>query len=465
MSARDDTFAELRPLVRLAWPVITAELGWMAMGLVDTIIVGRLGAEAIGAVSIGSGVFYAFAIFGIGMLLGLDYVVANAFGRGAVRDAHHALVDGVWLAAALAVALTLGLRVVAPLLPAMGVQPAVAAGGVPYLVAVSWSLPPLLLFTAIRRYLQALGRVQAIMIAVVSANVVNAAACTVLVFGLLRAPALGATGAGWATTISRLYMFAYLAGYLVWCERRRPTGLAHVGVVPAWSRLASLVRLGWPAATHITAEVGVFSVVTALAARFEPAALAGHQIALNSAATTFMVPLGISSAAAVRVGQALGRRDLVAARRAGWTALALGLGFMATTALAFVTVPHAILQLFTSDARVLTSGVALLLIAGVFQLFDGTQVVLTGALRGTGDTRTPMVANLVGYWVLGLPVGCLLCFRGGAGVPGLWIGLCLGLVSVAVTLLVVWTRRSAALGAAATQLSVSADRESARAAH
>ena len=130
-----------------------------------------------------------------------------------------------------------------------------------------------------------------------------------------------------------------------------------------------------------------------------------------------MVPLGISSAAAVRVGQALGRRDPMAARRAGWTALALGLGFMATTALAFVTVPNAILRLFTTDPRVLTSGVVLLLIAGVFQLFDGTQVVLTGALRGTGDTRTPMIANLVGYWVLGLPVGCVLCFHGGAGVP------------------------------------------------
>ena len=448
MAMRDDTLAELRPLLRLAWPVITAELGWMTMGLVDTIIVGRLGAEAIGAVSIGSGVFYAFAIFGIGMLLGLDYVVANACGRGVLADAHHALVDGVWLAAALAVALTLGLHGVAPLLPAMGVQPAVAAGGVPYLVAVSWSLPPLLLFTAVRRYLQALGRVQAIMIAVVTANVVNAAACAVLVFGMLGAPALGPTGAGWATTISRCYMLAYLASCLVWRERRHPTGLAHVDLAPAWARLATLVRLGWPAATHITAEVGVFSVVTALAARFEPAALAGHQIALNSAATTFMVPLGISSAAAVRVGQALGRRDVVAARRAGWTALALGLAFMATAALAFVTIPSAILRLFTADPRVLTSGIALLLIAAGFQLFDGTQVVLTGALRGTGDTRTPMIANLIGYWVLGLPVGCLLCFRAGAGVVGLWLGLSLGLVTVALTLLVVWARRSAGLSAA-----------------
>ncbi len=448
MVARDDRLAELRPLLRLAWPVITAELGWMAMGLVDTMIVGRLGAEAIGAVSIGSGVFYAFAIFGIGMLLGLDYVVANAFGRDALGDAHHALVDGVWLAAALALALTAGLRLVAPLLPAMGVQPAVAAGGVPYLLAVSWSLPPLLVFTALRRYLQALGLVQPIMLAVVTANVVNAAACVVLVFGMLGVAPFGTTGAGWATTISRVYMLVFLLGYLVWRERRHPTGLAHVDLVPSWRRLATLVRLGWPAATHITAEVGVFSVVTALAARFEPAALAGHQIALNSAATTFMVPLGISSAAAVRVGQALGRRDLAAARRAGWTALGLGLGFMATTALAFITVPNAILRLFTTDARVLTSGVALLLIAGVFQLFDGTQVVLTGALRGTGDTRTPMVANLVGYWVLGLPVGCLLCFRGGDGVAGLWVGLCLGLITVAVTLLVVWTRRSAALTAA-----------------
>jgi MATE family multidrug resistance protein len=211
----------------------------------------------------------------------------------------------------------------------------------------------------------------------------------------------------------------------------------------------ALARLGLPASLQITAEVGVFSVVTTLAGRFEPAVLAAHQIALNSAAFTFMVPLGISAAAAVRVGHALGRQDPAAARRAGWTAFGLGLAFMSTTALAFLLVPEAILRIFTSDASVLASGAALLLIAAVFQLFDGTQVVLTGALRGAGDTRTPMLANLIGYWLLGLPVGWWLCFERGLGVPGLWVGLCIGLVIVASTLLVVWAQRSRELAESA----------------
>ncbi len=441
-AARRALARELPPLARLAGPVVASEVGWMAMWLADTIIVGRLGAEAIGAVSIGGSIFFAVAIFGLGMLLGLDYVVASAFGAGRVRDAHHALVDGLWLAVALALTLTALLHVIAPLLPLTTIQPAVLVDGIPYLRASTWSLLPLLLFTALRRYLQALGLVQPILITIVTANVVNVLACWMLVFGNLGAPALGPAGSGWATTASRIYMFACLALFVIVRERRRPTGLWHTSLAPAWERLRTLVRLGFPAAMQITAEVGVFSVVTGLAAGFEPAVLAAHQIALNSAAFTFMVPLGLSSAAAVRVGHAIGRGDRAAARRAGWTALVLGLAFMSTAALAFVAVPTAILRIFTADPTVLASGVGLLLIAGAFQLFDGTQVVLTGALRGLGDTRTPMLANLVGYWLVGLPLGWTLCFRRDAGVPGLWIGLCAGLVIVALTLLAVWTRRS-----------------------
>jgi MATE family multidrug resistance protein len=440
---------ELRPLLRLAGPVIVAEVGWMAMWLVDTIMVGRLGAEAIGAVSIGGSIFFAVAIFGIGMLLGLDFVVANAFGARRVGDANRALLDGVYLAAGLALALTVLLHLVVPLLPLTGIRPAVLAGGIPYLYATTWSLLPLLVFTALRRYLQALGLVRPIMVTVITANLVNAFACWLLVFGNLGAPALGPTGSGWATTASRVYMLGCLVAYLAVRERRHPTGLRRLSFAPDWTRVQALARLGLPAALQITAEVGVFSVVTTLAGRFEPAVLAAHQIALNSAAFTFMVPLGISTAAAVRVGHALGRQDPAAARRAGWTAFGLGLAFMSTTAHAFLLVPEAILRIFTSDASVLASGAALLLIAAVFQLFDGTQVVLTGALRGAGDTRTPMLANLIGYWLLGLPVGWWLCFERGLGVPGLWVGLCIGLVIVASTLLVVWAQRSRELAESA----------------
>jgi MATE family multidrug resistance protein len=444
--------AELPPLLRLAGPVVAAEIGWTTMWLVDTIIVGRLGAEAIGAVSIGGTIFFGVTIFGFGMLLGLDYVVATAVGAGRLRDAHRALVDGVWLAVAVGVVLTALLYGVIALLPATSIQPAVLAGGIPYLHATAWSLVPLLVFTAFRRYLQALGAVRPIMVAALTANVVNATACWLLVFGELGFPALGVAGSGVATTISRVYMLAYVVAHVVRRERRAPTGLfRRADLRPAWDRLRTLVGYGLPAAGHLTAEMGVVTVVTTLAARFEPAALAAHQIALTLASFTFMVPLGLSSAAAVRVGHAVGRGDARGAARAGWTALVLGLAFMSTTALTFLLAPTPILRVFTSDPRVLASGVGLLLIAAAFQLFDGAQVVLTGALRGTGDTRTPMVANLVGYWVIGLPVGCVLCFGRGVGVPGLWMGLCVGLVCVGLTLLVVWARRVGASHRGATE--------------
>jgi MATE family multidrug resistance protein len=199
--------------------------------------------------------------------------------------------------------------------------------------------------------------------------------------------------------------------------------------------------------------MGIVTVVTTIAARFDPASLAAHQIALNMAGFTFMVPLGLSSAAAVRVGYAVGRGDAEGAARAGWTALAVGLAFMSTAALAFLTIPEPILRIFTSDPRVLATGVGFLFVAAIFQIFDGAQVVLTGALRGTGDTRTPMIANLVGYWLLGFPVGLLLCFGRGLETMGLWIGLCLGLVVVGLTLLAAWARRVGRRRAAVTPAS------------
>ena len=211
------------------------------------------------------------------------------------------------------------------------------------------------------------------------------------------------------------------------------------------ARIRRLMALGLPAATQMALECGVFATATALAGRLEPVALAAHQIALNAASFTFMVPLGISSAGAVRVGQAMGRRDFAAAERSGWTALFCGAAFMVCAGAGFVLFPAAIIRLFTPDRAIIATGTALLLVAALFQLFDGIQVVATGVLRGSGDTRTPMLSNLVGHWILGLPIGYALCFRWGWGVVGLWVGLCIGLVAVAVVLLWVWTFRVRAL--------------------
>ena len=432
---------ELRALVRLGAPVVAAELGWMAMWLVDTMLVGRVNAEAIGAVSIGGHLFFTVAIFGMGLLLGLDYTVAHAHGAGQTDEANHALVDGLHLAVVATAALTMVALAARPLLARAGLNPAVLAQALPYFDATLWSLLPVLLFAALRRYLQALGRALPVMIAVLTANVVNAAAGWALIFGHLGAPALGATGAGWATCASRVYMLLALTAYVVARERRHPTRLWAVSLRPRLRQLGHLARLGFPAAMQLTLEVGVVAAATMLAATLDTAALAAHQLALSVVSVSFMIPLGIASAAAVRVGHALGQRDVDGARRAGWMALGVSALVMASSGLTFLIVPRPILRVFTSDPGVIETGVRLLRVAAAFQLFDGVQVVATGALRGTGDTRTAMLANLAGHWLLGLPVGALLCFRVGLGVVGLWIGLCVGLIAVAVILLTTWSRR------------------------
>ena len=438
--------SELGALLRLAWPVVAAEIGWVTMWLVDSMMVGPLGAEALGAVALGGSLCFVFAIAGLGMLLGLDFLVAHAFGTGDLRRAHAALVQGGYLALVLGVVLTAILLAAVPALPLLGADPTVVTLAEPYMRASAWSLAPLLLFTALRRYLQAMGIVQPIMVTLLAANVVNAVADWALVYGHLGAPVLGVAGAGWATCFSRTFMLLGLLGYTLWRERRRASGLAAVPLRPDPVLARQLVRLGVPAATQLLLEVGSFTIVTALAARLAPAALAAHHVAISVASFTFMVPLGLSSAAAVAVGQALGRGHGAAARRAGWTALALGAGFMLAAAVAFVLGAEAIVRLFTSVPEVVATGVTLLYVAAVFQLSDGIQVVTTGALRGTGDTRTPLLANLVGHWLLSLPLGAVLCFRFGAGVVGLWIGLAAGLSAVATVLLWVWRRHARRLG-------------------
>jgi MATE family multidrug resistance protein len=210
-------------------------------------------------------------------------------------------------------------------------------------------------------------------------------------------------------------------------------------------RVRRLVQLGLPAGGQMLLEVGVFAAATALAGRVSATALAAHQIAINMAALTFMIPFGLASAAAVRVGQAVGRHDPHGAMTAGWTAIALGVSFMGTAALVFLTVPGALIRAFSDDHAVIDIGVRLLFVAAVFQLFDGLQGVTTGALRGLADTRTAMLWNLGGHWLVGLPLGYLLCFRWGYGVIGLWWGLSAGLVICGVSLVVVWRNKGTRL--------------------
>lgn len=428
-------------MLALALPVVIAELGWISMSVVDTMMVGRVSPEAIGAVSIGSVLFYTIGVFGTGMLLGLDTLVPQAFGADRLSDCHR------WLFHALAGILLLGpllmipMFLVLPFLEVWGIAPEVAEHAGPYTRALLWSTLPLLAFMASRHYLQAMNRVRIIMVVLVSANVVNALANWVLIFGKLGSPAFGVEGAGWASCVSRIYMCAALGGYVVWDAKRRETGLfdAPRKIETGW--IKELARLSFPAATQRALEIGVFALATALVGRMDALSLAAHQVALQAASVTFMVPLGISSAAAVRVGQAIGRKDAESAHHSGWAAIALGGAFMFAAGVLFVAFPHAIIRLFTNDPELVVAGVGLLYVAALFQLFDGLQVAATGALRGAGDTTTPMLANLAGHWFVGLPVGWWLAFRSGWGAVGVWAGLCVGLVAVGGALVWHWATR------------------------
>lgn len=432
---------ELPPLVKLATPIVLAELGWMTMGVVDTLMVGRLGAAPLGGVAIGSVFFYAVAVFGMGILLGLDTLVSQAFGAHRIDDCHHSLISGLWLAAMLTPPLMAVVWLSIRPLGWLGIQPELLAQAGPYMEAIVWSLPPLLGYAALRRYLQGMNLTAPIGFALVSANLVNAAANYSLIFGHWGMPALGAAGAGWATTISRIYMIAVLVAYTLWWDRRHDAGLRRASLALDRPRIAELWRLGLPASAQITLEVGVFALVGALIGRFPPQYIAAHQIAMNAASMTFMVPLGLGSAAAVRVGHAVGRGDARAASRAGWTAIALGGAFMASAGLCFITFPRQFARAYTPDQSVIDTVVSLLWIAALFQLFDGLQGVTTGALRGLGDTHTAAVTHMVAYWIIGLPVGCWLAFWRDWYAAGMWTGLCIALITIGIVLVAMWRRR------------------------
>jgi MATE family multidrug resistance protein len=426
-------------LLRLALPIVVVQVGLMLMGVVDSIMVGRISAAALAGVALGNVFFYACAVFGMGTLLALDPIVAQAVGAQDDAAVTRALQRGLILAAVLTVPISLLLSTVRPALVLLG-QP---ADVVPIASGYVWrEIPgvlPFLAFTVLRQTLQALGRMRAIVVAIIAANVLNVVLNWVLIYGHWGAPAMGALGSAWSTTISRFVMALGLA-VLAWRGLRPHLASLHPETLST-APLGRMLALGAPIGAQMQLEFGVFGAIGLLMGRMGTVPVAAHQIALNLASLTFMVPLGVSAAGAVLVGRAVGREDAHEAGRAARTALGWGVGFMGLTALLFLLLPEPLARVYSSQAGVVALAAALLPIAGVFQVFDGIQVVSIGALRGLGDTRTPFAMNLVGFWLIGLPVSLLLGFRTPLGPRGLWWGLVVGLVAVAAGLLVRLRRR------------------------
>jgi MATE family multidrug resistance protein len=423
---------DFRRLAELALPIVVVQVGMMAMGVVDSILLGHVSAADLAAGALGNLYFFGVCGLGMGVLMALDPIVAQAVGARDDEGVARGVQRGLVLAAGLTVVSSLAF------LPARGVfevlqQPAdVVPRAARYCVASIPGVLPFYAFVVLRQSLQAIGRLRPIVVSMVAGNLLNLALAWVLVFGHLGAPALGAAGAALATSLSRWALVALLLALALRELRPHLVPLRRAALERA--PLARMLRLGLPIGVQYQLEMGVFSVVALLMGRIGTEAMAAHQIAINIASLTFMVPLGVSGAAAVRVGHAVGAGDAAAARRAAVAALVSGAAFMLLSAAVLLLAPAPLAHVYTRDAAVLALARVLIPIAGVFQVFDGVQVVSIGVLRGVGDTRTPMLVNVIGFWVVGLPVSLTLAFRLGHGAEGLWWGLVVGLVAVALFL-------------------------------
>lgn len=412
----------VRDLFRLAGPLIVTQLGMVLYGTVDILFVSPLGPEAIGGVGLASVTYFTVFIFGMGALMGVDPLSARAHGAGEHEEWARLLGHNLVLAVALAVPSWAAFSLAEPVYRLIAVEARTRELALSYVEIVRWAVFPGLAFVACRQSLQTMNVTRPLMLAIALGNVANA----LLDWKLI--PLIGVRGSAVATLTANAVMLAVVAA-----------------AVPRW-RLGSwrpevwraILKTGLPGGAQFLAEVAVFSLVTALVGRLGPVSLAANQIVLNLASVTFMIPMGLSHAAAARVGQGLGRRRPADAVAAGNAAMLLSTVFMSAMALVFALVPRRTLGLYTDDAQILDLGVRLLYAAAVFQVFDGLQAVLTGALRGAGHTKQALYANLLGHWAVGLPLGCWLAFGRGWGALGLWVGLCAGLIVVSIRLWLGW---------------------------
>jgi MATE family multidrug resistance protein len=438
--------AEVRALALLATPLAMTHVGHQLLGLVDVAVVGRLGERPLAATGLGNNVFFTVGVLGFGWMLALDPMIAQALGAGERGKARAVLVQGGWVALAGSIPLSIAILVLAHNLERFGIDAGTAAEARAYLHARLPGLLPFLGMAAARSFLQGHESTRPLVVGVVAANVVNLPLDYLLVFGDpgLRAlglpafgvPAMGVAGAGAASAIATTVqlVIALVAVRGLWGTEhpvlRRPEPTA----------IFKTLRLGTPIGLTLLAEVGSFSIVTFLMGNLGTRALSSHNVALVIVSTTFQVALALGAAGAVRVGHAIGREDVPGTRRAGLVAIAGGALAMVVGALVFLTMPRLVARALTSEVAVVDAVVPLLSVAAAFQVFDGVQTVASGVLRGAGDTRAPLLINLAGHYLVGIPIGVALAFGAGWGAVGLWWGLSAGLTAVAVLLTLRFSR-------------------------
>jgi MATE family multidrug resistance protein len=436
-------WTEVRATLALGWPLVLTNLAQMSIGTTDVVMMGWLGPDALAAGAIGSNAYFTLWIFCFGVVMATQPMVAQAIGRQRriVRDVRRSLRQGAWMGVALGVPSCVALWNVEPIFFALGQDPSLIPEAVAYVRAYLLGLIPALWFGILRGFLAAFDRPRVGLWIMLAGVVVNALGNYALIFGHWGFPAMGLPGSGYASSLANAFMFAALLGFVLVDRRFRRFRLLGRWWRPDWPRFAELLHLGLPIGGIWLLEVGVFAAAVFVMGVISANTVAAHMIAIQCAALAFMVPLGLGQAATVRVGIAAGAGDAIGVRRAGWCALALGVGFMAMTALVMVIAPHTIVGWFLyldrpETAEVAELAAAFLAVAALFQMVDGAQAVAAGALRGLKDTRVPMAVAAIGYWLIGGPIGIGLAFGAGWQGVGIWVGLASGLAVVAV--LLVW---------------------------
>ena len=437
--ALSSAFRELRLCLGLAIPLAAAQIAHVATSFVDTVMMGQLGSDVIAGGGLGAVTFsFMSMVFG-GAVSAVSPLVAEAFGREHPDQMRRIFWQGIGLAAGLSLISMLVLGQANQWLPLLGQEPEVLTYTQAYLQVILWGSLPALLFVVLRSFIATLGHTRVVMLAVLLGTAVNIIGNYGLALGQWGLPALGVRGVALASVLSFGIKVLCMSGYLIWQPEFRQCRL--FSQLPQFSRpiFSELVRVGLPIGGLAAMEGGMFTVVTILMGQFGVAILAAHQIALQTISLTFMVPMGISMAATIRVGQLLGQKQLGNAKQAGFVAIALGGAFMALMALLLWTIPEAIVSLYLNvndpaNQAVLQAAKGLLGVAAVFQLVDGVQVTALGALRGLKDTGIPFLIGFLAYWCLGLPGGYTLAHRLDWGGVGLWWGLALGLLFAAMTL-------------------------------
>ena len=426
--------ADMRALIQLALPVMAVEMGMMSMHVVDTLFVGHLSATALASVSLALIYYFTVVVVGMGTLVGFDALVSQAVGANDQVSVRRALQRGLLLAALLCIPLGLILWPTGPILRALHQPPEIIPVATRIVHLSILGLPGALSFVVLRQTLQAMARLRPILVTVVLANLINAGCNWLFIRGHWGAPSLGVNGSALASVIGRtsLPLILLWQGRDVLLPLLRERDDRLFEIVP----LQRMLRIGAPVGVQYLLEVGVFNAVALLMGAQATTTLAAHQVAINLASFTFMMPLGIGAAASVLVGQAIGRDDANAARRAAVAALSAGLVASALTTSIFLAIPRLLASAYVTEPEVIALAASLIPLAGVFQLFDGLQAVAGGALRGAADTRAAMIANILGFWAIGLPLGLFLAFRWMMGPAGLWWGLVAGLAAVSAVLLV-----------------------------